>query len=646
MNQTEKKCPDIQSGLIRIVYTAVPQSLFGILVCSFTLAVLQWGYIEHAIILTWFGIINALSIVRYLAYKKFSKDDSGHTVTRFWKNFAIFSAVASGITWGAVAIWLFPPDDVARQALVAFVIAGMCAGAVASLSPMMTSLTAFVLLATMPAVIRFLLLGTEVAYAMAFTSIIFVAIILKTAKNLNHTIKESLMMRHEQILDKEIIEHQAMYDSLTDLPNRRLLVEKLNHEVARAIRHKNIGAVLFLDLDYFKSINDSMGHICGDELLKCVANRLRSNLRDEDTVGRLGGDEFIILISNVGDNVEEADENIKIFTNKIMHLFVNKFDVGGQDIFITASIGVSMFPVSDAKPDELLQKSDVAMYEAKAAGRNKVRLFAPEMQQMIIKQRSVEKGLRNALLDNEFELFYQPLFNAEGEMFSVEALIRWNHPKKGLVPPVEFIELAEQRGLIIQIGDWVLEQACRDLVTISKYKSISMSINVSPRQFGESSFIKKLMKIISETGVNPKRITLEITESMIMENVEATIEKMNILTAEGIKFSIDDFGTGYSSLAYLKRLPVDLLKIDKSFVLDIIHDANDAVIVETILAMAQHMKIDVIAEGVETTEALTFLKEKGCRKFQGYLFERPMPFDNLLEIIDSGSDNQILQTMS
>jgi len=481
---------------------------------------------------------------------------------------------------------------------------------------------------------------------MAFTAIFFAVILIKTAKNLNQTIKESLLIRHEQRLTDEVIEHQALYDSLTDLPNRRLLIDKIRHEIDRAIRQKYISAVLFLDLDYFKNINDSMGHAFGDELLKSVADRLINNLRDEDTIARIGGDEFVILISNVGGDRDDANSNLKIFTDKIMCLFEKDFEVLGQNIFITASMGMSTFPLKDTTPDELLQRSDVAMYEAKEAGRNKTRLFVPNMQQKIIKQREVERGLRKALKEGELELYYQPLFDDSNDMFSVEALIRWNHPEKGLVPPIDFIEIAEKCGLIIQIGDWVLEQACKCLVQISDYKDITMSINVSPRQFGETSFVTKLLNILSETGVDPKKITLEITESMIMDNIEDTIERMNVLATEGISFSIDDFGTGYSSLAYLKRLPVDVLKIDKSFVLDITNDDNDAVIVETILAMAHHMNIDVIAEGVETSQILSFLKEKGCHKFQGYLFARPMPFGEIVKLIGSDGSAQLLKTVS
>ena len=639
MEQITQDSPVVKSELIRIVFSAVPQSLIGILVSSSILAYIQLDFIEHTTILIWYVLTNSLSIVRYIVYKKFNVLDKTIILPSFWGQFILFSSIASGASWAAAGIWLFPPDDVVHQALLALVLAGMCAGAVGTLAPLISSLVAFLTLAIIPAVIHFMLVGTDIAYLIAIMSLVFVIIVLKTAKNLNLTIKESLSIRQEQRLARELIEHQALYDQLTNLPNRRLLIDKIEHEIEHSTRHKKIGAVLFLDLDHFKIINDSMGHSAGDALLKLIADRLKAGLRKEDTIARLGGDEFVILVSDVGDDIEVANVNIKIFTDKILKLFDKEFDVNNQTINITASIGAAMFPISNATAEELLQKSDVAMYQAKADGRNKMRLFAPEMHQLIISQRETEKGLRKALLEDELELYYQPLFDDNNNIFSVEALIRWHHPEKGLIPPIDFIELAEKRGLIIPIGDWVLEQACKHLAQISEMSDISVSINVSARQFDESTFVEKMTKVLAETGVNPKKVRLEITESMIMDNVEKTINKMKVLTSQGITFSIDDFGTGYSSLAYLKRLPVDLLKIDKSFVLDITNDSNDAVIVETILAMARHMKIDVIAEGVETEKALEFLKSKGCCKFQGYYFKQPMPFNELLNLL-SGNEGE------
>jgi EAL domain-containing protein (putative c-di-GMP-specific phosphodiesterase class I) len=306
------------------------------------------------------------------------------------------------------------------------------------------------------------------------------------------------------------------------------------------------------------------------------------------------------------------------------------FYIDGHELHVTVSIGIALFPLIESSTEQLLQKSDVAMYEAKKAGRNTIRIFLPEMQRTVDSRRSTEKGLHRALAEGELELYYQPQVDADNNIIGLEALLRWNHPVRGIIAPEEFIEIAEKTGLIVQIGDWVISTACKHLSQISANSELMMCINVSPRQFGESSFVDKLNNVVSETGVNPENIQLEITEGMVLRDIETAIDRMQKLKSAGFSLSIDDFGTGYSSLAYLKRFPVDILKIDRSFVLDIDKDENDAVIVDAIIAMARHMKIDIVAEGVETKQALDFLLSRGCRKFQGYIFGRPMPFNKLL----------------
>ena len=623
--------PDIRSGLVRIIYSSVPLTLFAVLANSVVLSIVQWGVIAHTTILTWFGITNGLSLIRLGFYFKFKKLDAEQDVPDFWFDLALVISAASGLTWGAVVIWLFPEQDFVHQVFTAFVIAGMSAGAVTTLSPMLSSVYAFILFAMLPVIARFYEIGTDINYAMAAMAALFTIMLLSTSKKLNYTMRESLLLRHERILAEETIQYQAHYDALTSLPNRRLLTGRLKQEIARSVRHQHIGAVLFLDLDHFKTINDSLGHATGDMLLKHVALRINQRMRDEDTAARLGGDEFIILLSEVGDTPVEAMDNVMNLADEILHLFDTPFLINGHELHVTVSIGIALYPLTESSPDQLLQKSDVAMYEAKKDGRNTIRIFLPEMQMTVDNRRATEKGLHRALAEDELELYYQTLVDADNHIIGLEALLRWNHPAKGVVAPEEFIEIAEKTGLIIQMGDWVLNTACKHLAEINANNDLTMCINVSPRQFGESSFVDKVKNVIAETGVEPNKIQLEITEGMVFRDIEAAIEKMQKLKSAGVGFSIDDFGTGYSSLAYLKRLPVDILKIDKSFVLDIDNDENDAVIVETIIAMAVHMKIDIVAEGVETEQALEYLKSKGCRKFQGYLFGRPMPFKLLID---------------
>ncbi len=622
---------DIRSGLVRILYSSVPLTLIAVLANSVVLSIVQWGVIAHTTILTWFGVTNGLSLVRLGFYLKFRKLGEEGEVPVFWVHLALLISAASGLTWGAVAIWLFPENDYIHQVFTAFVIAGMCAGAVTTLSPILSSAFVFILFAMLPVIVRFFQQGTDINYAMAAMAFLFAVMVLSTSRKLNYTIRESLLLRQERVLAEERIQYQAHYDSLTGLPNRRLLIGRLKQELARSVRHKHIGAVLFLDLDHFKTINDSLGHTVGDALLKQVALRINQRMRDEDTAARLGGDEFIILLSEVGDGPDEAMDNVMNLAEKILHLFDMPFYIDGHEINISVSIGIALFPLAEASTDQLLQKSDVAMYEAKKSGRNTIRIFQPEMQQTIDIRIATEQGLRRALAEDELELYYQPQVDSDDNIIGLEALLRWNHPVKGVIAPDEFIDIAEKTGLIIQIGDWVLNTACNHLSQISANSELMMCINVSPRQFEESSFVDKVKNVISETGVNPENIQLEITEGMVLRNIETAIDKMQKLKSAGVGMSIDDFGTGYSFLAYLNRLPVDLLKIDKSFINVIDKGENDAVIVDTIIAMAKHMKIDTLAEGVETKQALDFLQSRGCRKFQGYIFARPMPFNKLLD---------------
>lgn len=626
-----KEQSDIRSGLVRILYSSVPLTLIAVLANSVVLSIVQWGVIAHTTILTWFGVTNGLSLVRLGLYLKFRKLGEEGEVPVFWVHLALLISAASGLTWGAVAIWLFPENDYIHQVFTAFVIAGMCAGAVTTLSPMLSSAFVFILFAMLPVIVRFFQQGTDINYAMAAMAFLFAVMVLSTSRKLNYTIRESLLLRQERVLAEERIQYQAHYDSLTGLPNRRLLIGRLKQELARSVRHKHIGAVLFLDLDHFKTINDSLGHTVGDALLKQVALRINQRMRDEDTAARLGGDEFIILLSEVGDGPDEAMDNVMNLAEKILHLFDMPFYIDGHEINISVSIGIALFPLAEASTDQLLQKSDVAMYEAKKSGRNTIRIFQPEMQQTIDIRIATEQGLRRALAEDELELYYQPQVDSDDNIIGLEALLRWNHPVKGVIAPDEFIDIAEKTGLIIQIGDWVLNTACNHLSQISANSELMMCINVSPRQFEESSFVDKVKNVISETGVNPENIQLEITEGMVLRNIETAIDKMQKLKSAGVGMSIDDFGTGYSFLAYLNRLPVDLLKIDKSFINVIDKGENDAVIVDTIIAMAKHMKIDTLAEGVETKQALDFLQSRGCRKFQGYIFARPMPFNKLLD---------------
>ena len=427
---------------------------------------------------------------------------------------------------------------------------------------------------------------------------------------------------------EEEIRHLAFYDPLTQLPNRRLLLDRLQRGLAASARNRHHGAVLFIDLDNFKTLNDTLGHDKGDLLLQHVAGRLTECVRENDTVARLGGDEFVLMLEDLSENLHDAAAQTEIVGEKIVEALNQDFQLGAQEYHCTPSIGITLYSGHDASVDELLQQADLAMYQAKAAGRNTLRFFQPDMQDAVTTRSTLEADLRKGLREHQFMLFYQPQVGAEGQLTGVEALVRWRHPLRGLVAPNEFIPLAEETGLILPLGQWVLETACARLAVWGKDPGkahLTMAVNVSARQFHHQGFVDQVLATLDHTGANPRRLKLELTESLFLSDVEDTIVKMTELKAAGVSFSLDDFGTGYSSLSYLKRLPLDQLKIDQSFISDVLTDPNDAAIARTIVALAQSMGLAVIAEGVETEAQREFLASHNCYAFQGFLFGKAEP---------------------
>jgi diguanylate cyclase (GGDEF)-like protein/PAS domain S-box-containing protein len=425
------------------------------------------------------------------------------------------------------------------------------------------------------------------------------------------------------------IEHLAFFDPLTQLPNRRLLLDRLQHALATSIRSRHRGALLFIDLDNFKSLNDTLGHDKGDLLLQQVARRLETCVpRKSDTVARLGGDEFVVMLEDLSEHPQEAAAQAEIVGEKILAVFNQPFQLDGYEYHTTPSIGVTLFDNRTDNVDELLKRADLAMYQAKGAGRNAIRFFDPDMQTVVTARVALETDLRQGLQQHEFFLHYQRQTDTSGRTVGAEALVRWQHPRRGLVSPALFIPLAEETGLILRLGHWVLETACRQLALWAakpETSHLTVAVNVSARQFRQPDFVARVLSVLECTGANPQNLKLELTESLLVENVETTITKMTALKAKGVSFSLDDFGTGYSSLAYLKRLPLDQLKIDRSFVKDVLTDANDAAIARTIVALGQTLGLEVIAEGVETEDQRDFLALNGCHVYQGYLFSQPLP---------------------
>jgi diguanylate cyclase (GGDEF)-like protein/PAS domain S-box-containing protein len=427
---------------------------------------------------------------------------------------------------------------------------------------------------------------------------------------------------------EDAISHLAFFDPLTELPNRRLLMDRLRGALATSVRSGQEGALMFIDLDNFKVLNDTLGHDKGDLLLQQVAQRLSACLRSIDTVARIGGDEFIVLLEQLGEQSSTAALQTEAIGEKILAALNEPYDLAGQRHYSTPSIGMTLFGEYKDDAAELLKRADLAMYQAKAAGRNTLRFFDPKIQQLVTAHSRLEAELRQGLLHEEFVLYYQAQVDSTRRFIGAEVLVRWQHPRRGIVPPGEFIPLAEETGLILALGQWVLETACRQLliwVGQPAMASLTIAVNVSARQFQRPDFVAQVLAVIALTGANPRLLKLEITESLLLTDAEDIILKMTTLQSHGISFSLDDFGTGYSSLSYLKRLPLDQLKIDCSFVRDVLTDQNDAAIVRTILALGHSLGLSVIAEGVETEAQCNFLAELNCHAYQGYLFSRPLP---------------------
>jgi diguanylate cyclase (GGDEF)-like protein/PAS domain S-box-containing protein len=433
-------------------------------------------------------------------------------------------------------------------------------------------------------------------------------------------------------LAEEKIERLAFYDVLTDLPNRRLLMDRLHQALVSSGREKLTGALLFIDLDNFKDLNDTQGHDVGDMLLKQVAQRLVASVREVDTVARLGGDEFVVMLQGLQRDVPLASAQVELVGKKILARLNQVYLLGQLEHHSTPSIGVTLFDGSQQTLDELLKQADLAMYESKAAGRNTLRFFDPAMQALVAQRTALEVDLRHGLQRHELVLYYQPVVDQAAHVVGVEALVRWQHPRRGLVSPAEFIPVAEQSGLILPLGHWVLEVACVQLVRWAADPAtadLTMAVNVSARQFRHIEFVPQVLALLRKTGVNPHLLKLELTESLLLTDPQDAILKMGQLRDVGVRFSLDDFGTGYSSLSYLKLLPLQQLKIDQSFVRDVLTDANDAAIARTVLALGQSLGFTVVAEGVETAGQREFLLNNGCTLFQGYLFGKPVPIEQL-----------------
>lgn len=433
------------------------------------------------------------------------------------------------------------------------------------------------------------------------------------------------------------IHHLAFYDPLSQLPNRRLLLDRLRQAVVSGSRNRTGGALMFIDLDNFKTLNDTKGHGIGDLMLVEVARRLQSCVREGDTVARFGGDEFVLLLEGLSEDSAHAAVQARGVGEKVLDALSQPYQLEGAEFHSSSSMGITLFINYKDALDDLLRQADTAMYEAKKSGRNTLRFFDPAMQRELEARAQTEVGLRDALRNGEFCLYFQPQVDHLGRIVGAETLLRWQHPERGLVPPLQFIPLAEENGLILPIGSWVLDSACRQIKlweAAPVTRNMQLAVNVSARQFRQADFVDQVRGAVGQAGIDPSRLKLELTESIVLDDIGDSIAKMQSIRQLGISFSMDDFGTGYSSLAYLTQLPLNQLKIDQSFVHHIGSKSSDATIIQTIIGMANNLGLEVIAEGVETQEQRDFLERNGCKLFQGYLFSKPLPladFSLLLE---------------
>lgn len=446
----------------------------------------------------------------------------------------------------------------------------------------------------------------------------------------------------QQKLNQAKIESMSFYDSLTKLPNRALLNDRLNRALKRSKNSNTCGAVLFIGLDHFKTINDSYGHQAGDELLIIIADRLKCLIQNDDTLARFGGDEFIIVLNNLDQDPLKSALRAKQVAHAIRSIVSAKAKVNLShlstplDYFITASIGISIFNSNEKTPSELLQLADLALYQAKNNGRDTCAMFDPIIQEKIDYTTRLEKDMRTSLRQNDFILYYQPQFDNQNNLTSAEALIRWNHPILGLINPNDFITIAEESSLIVPLGNWILTEACEQLKQWQSsplYKHLSLSVNVSAKQIWQKDFVRDIKRTVSQSRINPAKLKLEITESVLLHDINEVTQKLHELVDFGLTFSLDDFGTGYSSLSYLKKLPINEIKIDQTFVRDLLIDKFDLIMVKSIIDLGKNFNLSIVAEGVENQEQLDILKDLGCNIYQGYYFNRPVPITEFNTLI-------------
>jgi diguanylate cyclase len=602
------------------------RNFFTIAICIASLLIyLQSDRANLQSCLSWLGLLSAAYLtygfISYYESKKILNTPSIH-----WLSYFRVMAAILGAAWGSASLFFFHLNDYLHQAFLAMCLAGICGGAIVIYALDRYAPICFAVGLILFFIPPYLYSGDSLSVAISLIFVVFVLYIKLTSLSFGRALRENIALRILSNVHKEENERLAYYDALTNTPNRRLLIERLEHSLKLIKRSKSCMAIMFLDLDNFKTLNDSKGHAVGDLLLQQVAKRLQHSVRSHDTVARIGGDEFVILLEELGSNLGNAKNAVKSIATKILKEIKKPFNLQHQEHKCSPSIGIYICGDEGLSSDEVLKRADAAMYQVKEDGRNNFQFYDKSIQPKLDLLANLKHDLSLALSRQQLEIHFQPQVNELEHIIGAEALLRWHHTSLGTIPPSKFIPLAEDTGLIIPIGNWVLQQTCIQLKAWndqSKTSHLRVSVNVSALQFSKIDFVEQVEKAIQLSGCNPKNLMLELTESLVIKNVNEVVEKMKSLKKMGVLLSLDDFGIGYSSLSLLKQLPLDELKIDQSFVADALESPDNALIIQTIISMGHSLGINVIAEGVAKKDQESFLKTAGCKTYQGYLFGEP-----------------------
>lgn len=619
----------LDTEIVEMLYANNSRSLVAALVVMSALVFVQQALISTVVLVVWAVIFLLAYGLRTGLTFQYYRDNAKSLHSQQWlKRFRLSSGFC-GVSWGLAGILLFPEADTAHQAFLIFALVGVAGAGIViySIDSQCSNLFSGGLLLLM--IPRFILHGTQLSIALAILFIVYVVYVTIAGRGLAQSLRENMSLRIASNLDNQKVHQLAYYDFLTGLPNRRLLSDRLNQAFIRCARTQTFGAVLSLDLNNFKGLNDSKGHLAGDELLQQVAERLQHCLRKKDTIARMGGDEFIAVLDDLGNRRGQAVISVMATAEKLMDAFSQPFQLKNGQYRSKPSMGVCVFLGEELSEAEVLRRADIAMYQAKKSeNMHGIQLYDETQYPAIELRASLENDLSFALQAGQLSLYYQLQVNQELAPIGAEVLLRWQHPVLGMVPPDQFIPIAEESGAIVAIGHWVLQQACAQLKAWEHDPAIAqlhLSVNVSALQFSQPEFVEQVMHAVEASGCNPGHLRLELTESAIVKNVDDVINKINALKTCGITFSLDDFGIGQSSLSVLKRLPLDELKIDRSFISDILYNNYDTFIVQTIIEMGKNLGHHVIAEGVEVEQQKVMLQALGCHAFQGYLFCKPLP---------------------